>query len=175
MQVTQPLNFIIKALNFNFFSLTNINEKTRKKASSINAKKFTLTTTQNWVILKGCKLALQSDTNYNNGNYISPPKKDLKAFSRNYTLTLFDNEGSEEDLHLNLFDGFENTQSYLNFMDSFFGNVDANDLVSMLNAWKMGNIGKHEKFNNNTKEALLHIKCLALVMLSTTDASFSIT
>ena len=122
------------------------------------------TTTQNWITLEGCKLALQSDANYNNGNYISPPKKGLKAFSRNYTSTLFDKEGYEEDLHLNLFDGFENTQSYLNFMDSFFGSVDANDLLGMLNTWKMGDIGKHEKFNNNTKEALSHIKCSALVM-----------
>ena len=74
-------------------------------------KKFTLTTTQNWITLEGWQLALQSDTNYNNGNYILPPKKGLKAFSRNYTSTLFDKEGYEEDLHLNLFDEFENTQS----------------------------------------------------------------
>ena len=130
------------------------------------------TTTQNWITLEGCKLALQSDANYNNGNYISPPKKGLKAFSRNYTSTLFDKEGYEEDLHLNLFDGFENTQSYLNFMDSFFGSIDANDLLGMLNTWQMGDIGKHEKFNNNTKEALSHIKCPALVMPSETDLSF---
>ena len=130
------------------------------------------TTTQNWITLEGCKLALQSDANYNNGNYISPPKKGLKAFSRNYTSTLFDKEGYEENLHLNLFDGFENTQSYLNFMDSFFGSVDANDLLGMLNTWQMGDIGKHEKFNNNTKEALSHIKCPALVMPSATDLSF---
>ena len=43
-------------------------------------KRFTLTTTQNWITLTGFKLALQSDTNYNDGNYISPPKKGLKAF-----------------------------------------------------------------------------------------------
>jgi len=130
------------------------------------------TTTQNWITLEGCKLALQSDANYNNGNYISPPKKGLKAFSRNYTSTLFDKEGYEENLHLNLFDGFESTQSYLNFMDSFFGSVDANDILGMLNTWQMGDIGKHEKFNNNTKEALSHIKCPALVMPSATDLSF---
>ena len=130
------------------------------------------TTTQNWITLEGCKLALQSDVNYNNGNYISPPKKGLKAFSRNYTSTLFDKEGYEENLHLNLFDGFESTQSYLNFMDSFFGSVDANDILGMLNTWQMGDIGKHEKFNNNTKEALSHIKCPALVMPSATDLSF---
>ncbi len=130
------------------------------------------TTTQNWITLEGCKLALQSDVNYNNGNYISPPKKGLKAFSRNYTSTLFDKEGYEENLHLNLFDGFESTQSYLNFMDSFFGSVDANDILGMLNTWQMGDIGKHEKFNNNTKEALSHIKCPVLVMPSATDLSF---
>ena len=38
------------------------------------------TTTQNWITLEGCKLALQSDVNYNNGDYSSPPKKGLKAF-----------------------------------------------------------------------------------------------
>ena len=51
------------------------------------------TTTQNWITLEGCKLALQSDFNYNNGDYSSPPKKGLKAFSRNYTSTLFDKDG----------------------------------------------------------------------------------
>ena len=71
------------------------------------------TTTQNWITLEGCKLALQSDVNYNNGDYISPFQKGLKAFSRNYTSTLFDKEGYE-GLHLNLFDGFEDTESYLN-------------------------------------------------------------
>ena len=130
------------------------------------------TTTQNWITLEGCKLALQSDVNYNNGNYSSPPKKGLKAFSRNYTSTLFDKEGYEEGLHLNLFDGFEDTESYLNFMDSFFGSIDANDLLGMLNTWQMGDIGKHIKFNNNTKEALANIKCPALVMPSSTDLSF---
>ncbi len=130
------------------------------------------TTTQNWITLEGCKLALQSDANYNNGDYSSPPKKGLKAFSRNYTSTLFDKEGYEEGLHLNLFDGFEDTKSYLNFMDSFFGSIDANDLLGMLNTWQMGDIGKHEKFNNNTKEALANINCPALVMPSSTDLSF---
>tara|TARA_B100000989_G_scaffold259731_1_gene210043 strand:+ start:257 stop:769 length:513 start_codon:yes stop_codon:yes gene_type:complete len=114
---------------------------------------------------------LQSDVNYNNGNYISPLKKGLKAFSKNYTSTLFDKEGYEEGLHLNLFDGFENSQSYLNFMDSFCSSVDANDLLGMLNTWQMEDIGMNEKFNNNTK-ALSHIKCSALVMPSVTDLSF---
>ena len=71
-----------------------------------------------------------------------------------------------------MFDGFEDTESYLNFMDSFFGSIDANDLLGMLNTWQMGDIGKHEKFNNNTKEALANIKCPALVMPSSTDLSF---
>ena len=115
---------------------------------------------------------MQSDANYNNGNYISPLKKDLKAFSKNYTSTLFDKEGYEENLHLNLFDGFESTQSYLNFMDSFFGSVDANDILGMLNTWQMGDIGKHDKFSNNTKKALANINCPALVMPSSTDLSF---
>ena len=130
------------------------------------------TTTQNWITLEGCKLALQSDASYNNGDYKSPPKKGLKAFSRNYTSTLFDKEGYEEGLHLNLFEGFEDTESYLNFMDGFFGNIDANDLLGMLNTWQKGDIGKHEKFNNNTKKALANIKCPALVMPSSTDLSF---
>ncbi len=130
------------------------------------------TTTQNWITLEGCKLALQSDVNYNYGDYISPPKKGLKAFSRNYISTLFDKEGYEEGLHLSLFDGFESTQSYLNYMDGFFGSIDANDLLGMLNTWQMGDIGKHEKFRENTKEALANIKCPALVMPSSTDLSF---
>ena len=115
---------------------------------------------------------MQSDVNYYNGDYISPPEKDLKAFSRNYTSTLFDKQGYEEGLHLSLFDGFENTESYLNYMDGFFSSIDANDLLGMLNTWQMGDIGKHEKFSNNTKEALANINCPALVMPSSTDLSF---
>jgi len=130
------------------------------------------TTTQNWITLEGCKLALQSDVNYNGGDYISPPKKGLKAFSRNYTSTLFDKEGYEERLHLNLFEGFEDTKSYLDYLDDFFGSIDANDLLGMLNTWQMGDIGKHEKFKSNTKEALANINCPALVMPSSTDLSF---
>ena len=41
-----------------------------------------------------------------------------------------------------LFDGFEDTESYLNFMDSFFGSIDANDLLSMLNTWQNGRYRK---------------------------------
>ena len=130
------------------------------------------TTTQNWITLEGCKLALKSDANYNNGDYLAPPEKGLKAFSRNYTSTLFDKEGYEEGLHLNLFDGFEDTESYLNYMDAFFGSIDANDLLGMLNTWQIGDIGKHEKFRNNTKKALANIKCPALVMPSSSDLSF---
>ena len=130
------------------------------------------TTTQNWITLEGCKLALKSDANYNNGDYLAPPEKGLKAFSRNYTSTLFDKEGYEEGLHLSLFDGFEDTESYLNYMDAFFGSIDANDLLGMLNTWQIGDVGKHEKFRNNTKEALANIKCPALVMPSSSDLSF---
>ena len=62
--------------------------------------------------------------------------------------------------------------SHINYMDSFFGSIDANDLLGMLNTWQMGDIGKHQKFNNNTKEALANINCPALVMPSSTDLSF---
>ena len=130
------------------------------------------TTTQNWITLEGCKLALQADVNYNNGDYTSPPKKGLEAFSRNYTSTLFDKEGYEEELHLKLFGGLENTKAYIKFMDNFFGSIDANDLLGMLNTWQMGDIGRHDKFNNNTKKALANISCPALVMPSSTDLSF---
>ena len=130
------------------------------------------TTTQNWITLEGCKLAMKSAVDYNNGDYISPPEKGLKAFSRNYTSTLFDKEGYEEGLHLSLFDGFGDTESYLNYMDVFFGSIDANDLLGMLNTWQMGDIGKHDKFSNNTKKALANINCPALVMPSSTDLSF---
>ena len=57
-------------------------------------------------------------------------------------------------------------------MDAFFGSIDANDLLGMLNTWQIGDVGKHEKFRNNTKEALANIKCPALVMPSSSDLSF---
>ena len=63
---------------------------------------------------------------------------------KNLGISTIDKEGYEEGLHLNLFDGFEDTESYLNFMDSFFGSIDAYDLLGMLNTWQMGDIGKHE-------------------------------
>ena len=81
------------------------------------------TTTQNWITLEGCKLALKSDANYNSGDYLSPPEKGLKAFSRNYTSTLFDKEGYEEGLHLSLFDGFKDLVSSISAVSKIFKNV----------------------------------------------------
>ena len=130
------------------------------------------TTTQNWLTLEGCKLSLQADAAYNGGDYTSPPVIGLRAFSANYTATLFDKEGFEEGEHLKTFGGLEDTKAYLAFMTGFFSGVDANDLLGMLNTWQYGDIGKHEMFGGDTNAALANIKCPALVMPSATDLSF---
>jgi Homoserine acetyltransferase len=130
------------------------------------------TTTQNWITLEGCKLALQADAAYNGGDYVSPPATGLKAFALNYTSTLFDKEGYEENLHLKMFGGLADTEAYLEVLVNFFGGVDANDLLGMLNTWQNGDVGKHELFGGDTMAALANIKCPALVMPSATDLSF---
>ena len=130
------------------------------------------TTTQNWITLEGCKLALQADAAYNGGDYTSPPTIGLKAFSVNYTSSLFDKEGYEEGLHLNTFGGMPDTSAFLEFLTNFFSSIDANDLLGQLNTWQNGDIGKHELFGGDTNAALANIKCPALVMPSATDLSF---
>lgn len=130
------------------------------------------TTLQNWIALEGCKLALMADASFNSGAYTSPPVAGLKAFSRNYTSSLFSKQGYEENLHLNLFGGLPDTQAYFDTLDNMFGNIDANDLMGMLNTWQLGDIGQHEQFNGDTKKALANISCPALVMPGSTDLSF---
>ena len=130
------------------------------------------TTTQNWITLEGCKLALQADAAYNGGDYTSRPTIGLKAFSVNYTSSLFDKEGYEEGLHLNTFGGMPDTSAFLEFLTNFFSSIDANDLLGQLNTWQNGDIGKHELFGGDTNAALANIKCPALVMPSATDLSF---
>ncbi len=131
------------------------------------------TTFQNWIALEGCKLALTADSAFENGDYTSPPSIGLKAFTMNYTSRLFDQKGYEENLHLGLFGGLENDESYFKTLNDLFGGIDANNLIGMANTWQRGNIGAHEKFGGDIGKALSNILCPAIVMPSSSDISFS--
>jgi len=131
-----------------------------------------VTTPHNWLFLEGCKKALQADSNFNGGDYDSPPEAGLRAFSTVYASWFYDQVGYREGLHLKTFNGFKNMSEWLEFAYNHFSSFDANDLLAMMYTWQNGNIGSHEKFGGDWKKALSTITCPALVMPSETDLYF---
>ena len=99
-------------------------------------------------------MALTADAAFENGNYTSPPAIGLKAFAMNYTSRLFDQKGYEEKLHLGLFGGLENDESYFQTLNDLFGGII---ILTLLLEWVVHRYVRTETSSSFTLQYLLHI------------------
>lgn len=129
------------------------------------------TSPHNFVFLEGVKAALCADSNWNNGNYTSPPIAGLKAFGRVYAGWAFSQTFYRNGLYKEL--GYESTEDLLNdwAIDHAEG-WDANNLLAKLATWQAGDISAGPIYNNDFAKALAGINARAILMPCTQDLYF---
>jgi len=126
------------------------------------------TAVHNVVFLEGVKAALTADCAWAGGEYASPPRAGLRAFSRVYAGWYASQAFFREGLH----DAGDGVEGFLTRAERSFGRFDANDLLAMLATWQAADISAHPRFGGDLAVALGAIRARAFVMPSRTDLYF---
>ncbi len=128
------------------------------------------TSNHNKVFLEGVKAALTADKTFANGDYDSPPKSGLRAFGRVYAGWAYSQTFYRERLHTEL--GLETYEDLLLDWESDHLLWDANDLLTKLRTWQLGDISANERYQGNFERALGAIRARAILVPCTTDLYF---
>ncbi len=125
------------------------------------------------VRLEGQIAALTADEAFQNGDYKTPPKKGLEAFSVVWAGWLFSQEWWRKELwRTNAPAGTTFEQVLNNYRTHFIPNADANDLILQMRTWEHHDVGATPGFGGNVEKALRSVKVPFLYMPSETDLYF---
>jgi homoserine O-acetyltransferase/O-succinyltransferase len=130
------------------------------------------TSPHNHLFLEGVKAALRADAAYADGWYQSPPIKGLLAFARVYAGWVFSQDFFREEEYRKL--GLASVEDTVRFMEGYFRQRDANDLLAMLWTWQHADISANSRYNGDFAAALGAISARAIVMPSATDLYFRV-
>ncbi|WP_417547846.1 alpha/beta fold hydrolase [Marinobacter segnicrescens] len=126
----------------------------------------------NWLFLEGVKAALKADPSFQEGRYNRPPEAGLRAFARVYAgwaySQAFFRNGGDKAL------GFESVEALLQFWEQDHLAQDANDLLSVLDAWQRGSVGRFPGNRDNLPRALSRITMPARLLPCRTDLYFTV-
>ena len=129
------------------------------------------TSVHNFVFLEGVRAAVCCDDAWLGGWYEQPPTKGVRAMARVYAGWGPSQPFYREKVYLDM--GFSSLEDYIvgGWEDRFL-ELDANDLLAMLNTWQNGDISNNQLYGGNFESALGAIKAKALIMPSQTDQYF---
>jgi len=130
------------------------------------------TSPHNQCFLEGPKAALRASKDFDNGHYTSTPQHGIRAFGRVYSAWAYGQTWFRE--HNYLYDGrFPDMDSWLreNWEGGYVNNWDANDMLTLLNTWQMGDVSLVRDGGDYAK-CLGSIKAKGLIMPSKTDLYF---
>ncbi len=130
------------------------------------------TAEHNIVFLEGVKAALQADAVYDDGNYLTPPVKGLKAFGRIYAGWAFSQTFYRE--HLYKLKGFDTAEALLQDWEQDHLDWDANDLLCKLKTWQLGDISAQPAYGGDFQAALKAIKARTIVIVCNHDLYFRV-
>ena len=129
------------------------------------------TSHHNLVFLEEVKSALCADQNWNEGNYVLPPVKGLKAFARIYAEWAFSKTFYREGVYKKL--GFNTIEDLLvNWENDHIENWDANNLLAKIATWKANDISFGPHYKNDIKKALRSIRAQTILIPCTQDLYF---
>ena len=128
------------------------------------------TSEHNIVFLEGVKAALQADSEYDNGNYRSPPERGLKAFGRVYAGWAYSQTFYREQMYRLL--GFDSAEALLQDWERDHLEWDANDLLCMLWTWQRGDISANHLYQNDFEASLAAIRARTIVIVCDNDLYF---
>lgn len=129
------------------------------------------TSPHNHVFLEGVKAALCADHTWNEGDYISPPVKGLKAFARVYAGWAFSQTFYRRSLYTKL--GFDTVEDLLvDWENEHVMNWDANNLLCKLATWQANDISIGPLYNGDIQMALKAIRAQTILIPCTQDLYF---
>ncbi len=128
------------------------------------------------VRLEGQIAALTADEAFQNGDYKTPPKKGLEAFSVVWAGWLYSQEWWRKELWRASAPAGTTFEKVLeNYRTHFIPGADANDLISQMRTWEHHDVGTTAGFGGDVEKALRSIKVPFLYMPSETDLYFPLT
>ena len=130
------------------------------------------TSPHNYLFLEGVKAALMADAAFAEGWYQAPPVKGLRAFSRVYAGWLFSQDFFREQEYRKM--GLASLEDTVRFLEGYFRQRDANDLLAMLWTWQHADISANERYKGDFAAALGAITARAIVMPGATDLYFRV-
>lgn len=128
------------------------------------------TAEHNIVFLSGLKAALQADAEYNDGKYLAPPLKGLKAFGRIYAGWAFSQTFYREQMYK--LKGFDSAEDLMLDWEQDHLNWDANDLLCKLRTWQQADISNQPAYEGDFSAALKAIKAKAIIIVCDNDLYF---
>jgi homoserine O-acetyltransferase len=130
------------------------------------------TSPHNYLFLDGAKAALLADAAFEDGWYLSPPVRGLRAFSRVYAGWALSQDFFREQEYRKL--GLASTEDTVRFLESYFLRSDANDLLAMLWTWQHADISANPRYHGDFDAVLRAIQARAIVMPGETDLYFRV-
>ncbi|OJD32456.1 homoserine acetyltransferase [Diplodia corticola] len=131
------------------------------------------TSSHNWCFLEGPRAALEESIDFDNGDYVEPPLRGLRAFARCYATWALSSAWFRQRGWETL--GFASVDEYLRVAwEERIKAWDAHDLLALMQTWQRGDISQ---FNAKGKEGdlpttLASIKAKVLLMPCRTDLYF---
>ena len=123
------------------------------------------------VRLEGAIGALEADAAFADGNYTTPPRKGLAAWSRHWAGWVFSQEWWRRELFKPRWSSVEAVLEERTTRDAV---RDANNLISQARTWQRHNIGETSGFNGDHERALRSIQVPVLYMPCETDLYFPV-
>jgi homoserine O-acetyltransferase/O-succinyltransferase len=124
----------------------------------------------NHAFLDGPKAALQADAAWNEGNYVKPPEKGLRAFGRVYVAWGYSHDFFNNALYRSI--GFATLEDFVRDWEEDHLKWDANDLLAKIWTWQRGDISDNAIYRRDFKRALQSIEARAIVMPCKSDMYF---
>ena len=126
----------------------------------------------NRLLLEGAKAALTSAGDFEDGCYRVPPLKGLHAFCSVYASLVFCSDFYRNHEYTKL--GLASPEDTIRFLEGFFRQRDANDLLATLWTWQNADISANELYRGDIGAALGAIQAKVVVLPSETDFLFSV-
>jgi homoserine O-acetyltransferase len=130
------------------------------------------TTPHNVVFLEGVRAALTTDAAWAEGDYVEPPVRGLRALARVYAGWALSQPFYKRELYRAM--DFASLDDFLTgFWERRYLRRDANNLLSMLQTWKLNDLGATPGAGGSHERGLAAITAKATVMASETDLYFT--
>lgn len=124
----------------------------------------------NYAFLDGPRAALQADAAWNDGNYVVPPEKGLRAFGRVYVAWAYSHDFFSHGLYRQL--GFATLEDFVRDWEEDHLKWDANNLIAKIWTWQHGDISDNPTYQGDFNGALQSIRAKAIVLAGSSDMYF---